>query len=158
MSENDGDCAMSTDEGIIVEHTLDVLRLAAEKVLFEFSEKAVDESGAEISVEEIKPGDSVIFEENIQPCPNRVIATKLHDDAWFVIFTAETPPGGYPSGRDATKAAQSEERKLKILTEFLTETAGADHVTEVRNWKPEMKAEAADVLSIIDRTKRRWGH
>jgi hypothetical protein len=103
-------------------------------------------------------GDSIVFEEDMMPLPAQVVATMLDDDTWYVISTSEMPPSGYPSGRDATKAAQAEEKRLRILTEFLTTEAGPDHVCEVRDWKPDMKAEAADVLSIIDNAKRRWAH
>ncbi len=150
---------MSSDEGIVVEASLNLLRKAAERALFEYNEMVVDAAGEELaSGSALKTGDSVVFEEDIQPLPAQIVAILLDDGLWYMISTSEMPPGGYPTGRDATRAAQAEEKRLRILRDFLTNQAGADKVKDVRNWQPDMKAEAADVLSIIDSAKRRWVH
>ena len=159
MASRINDKAMNSDEGIIVEASPETLRKAAAKVLFEFNESIVNQEGIEYGKgHTCNVGDSIVFEEDIQPLPAQIVATKLEDDTWYVISTSEIPPGGYPTGRDATRAAQAEEKRLRILTEFLSKEAGPEHVCGVRDWKPDMKAEAVDVLSIIDKAKRRWAH
>ena len=52
MSDNCNNDRIDTDEGIIVEASLDLLRKAAEKVLFEFDEVKSDSEGNEKSQEE----------------------------------------------------------------------------------------------------------
>lgn len=159
MTSENSDLTSSSDEGIVVEASRALLRKAAERALFEFNEMVVNATGEEMPpTAELDIGDSIVFEEDIQPLPAQVVAIKLDDEVWYVISTSEMPPGGYPTGRDATRAAQAEEKRLRILREFLTTKAGAEKVKDVRNWQPDMKAEAADVLSIIDSAKRRWVH
>ena len=159
MSERNNDVSLSSEEGIVVEASIELLRKAAERALFEFNEMVVNGAGQEIDSDtELKIGDSVVFEEDIQPLPAQIVAILLDKELWFLISTSEIPPGGYPTGRDATRAAQAEEKRLRILKDYLANQAGADKVKDVRSWQPDMKAEAADVLSIIDSAKRRWVH
>ncbi len=157
-----GDCndeRINTDEGIIVEASLDLLRKAAEKVLFEFEEFRYDSEGREkLPEEEMAPGDSVLFEEEIKPCPPQVVVIKITYGKWYVISTSEKPQGGYPSGRDAMRAAQSEEKKLRIIKEFLMKEAGIEKVEDVGAWKPDVRADAIDVLGIIKKASRKWAH
>ena len=159
MSDKCNDERINTEEGIIVEASLDLLRNAAEKVLFEFHEVRYSSKGIEQEPEEeMIPGDSVLFEEHIKPCSAQVVVIKITYGLWYVISTSEMPQGGYPSGRDAMKAAQSEEKKLRIIKEFLRKEAGGKKVEDIRDWKPDLRAEAIDVLGIIKKASRKWAH
>ena len=148
---------MDTKEGIIVDTSLDILRKAAKKVLYEYNETITDMDG-EVRPEgsEIRTGDTVLFEEKIQPCPARIIAVRIIRKFWYLNATSQTPKGGYPSGRDAMKAAEMDEQNLRILERFLIAEAGADHVKQARNWKPDLKGEAVDVLGLISSATKRW--
>jgi hypothetical protein len=150
---------LDTEEGIIVECSLDVLRKAAEKVLFEFNETLVKANDEKKNVvKEVEVGDSILFEEDIEPCPGQIVVIKLAENLWYLIATSEVPPGGYPSGVEAMRAAQAEEKKIRMIKEFLFRAAGKDKVKDIRNWQPDMRAEAADVLSIISSASRKWMH
>ncbi|MHA2352655.1 MAG: hypothetical protein ACXABX_06005 [Candidatus Thorarchaeota archaeon] len=148
---------LDTEEGIVVDTSLDVLRRAAIKVLYEFNESIIDMDGeVRPSGSEIRTGDTVLFEEKIQNCPARVVAVKIIRNFWYVNTTSETPKSGYPSGRDAMKAAEMDEQNLRILERFLIEEAGADNVRDVDDWKPDLKGEAADVLGLVGKVAKRW--
>lgn len=147
---------MKTEEGIIVDTSLDVLRKAATKVLYEYTETILDMDGEPRPADsEIQTGDTVLFKEKIQTCPALIIAVRIIRNFWYLNATSETPKGGYPSGRDAMKAAQMDEQNLRILERFLIDAAGADHVKEARNWKPDLKGEAVDVLGLINSATKR---
>ncbi|MFW9835373.1 MAG: hypothetical protein ACFFEK_15335 [Candidatus Thorarchaeota archaeon] len=149
--------SMETEEGIIVDTTLEVLRKAAKKVLFEYNEHIMDMDGeARPEGSEIRTGDTVVFEEKIPTCPARIIAVRIIRDFWYVNATSETPKGGYPSGRDAMKAASMDEQNLRILERFMIDTEGADHVKAARAWKPDLRGEAVDVLGLITNATKRW--
>jgi hypothetical protein len=159
MGESSKNQSPLTGEGIIVEASLEVMRKAAERVLFEFTESLVSKEGEKkTDIEHVAIGDSIIFEEVIQICPAQVVVTKIAENNWYVISTSDIPTGGYPSGVDATRAAQAEEKKLRIIKEFLSKTKGVKKVEDVRSWQPDMRAEAADVLNIIKSASRRWSH
>ena len=159
MGEEVDSTKIDTSEGFIVEASLDVLRKAAEKVLFEFDEVYYDQTGEEQSSTEImEPGDSVVFEEKIKHGPAQIVVTAIIRGLWYVISTSEMPQGGYGSGRDAMRAAQAEEKKERIVKEFLQREAGVKKVESVTDWKPDLHAEAKDVLGIINKASRRWTH
>ena len=104
------------DEGIIVETSLAILREGAKKVLFEFNETIRDKNGEQNSSEPaLKSGDTILFVENIPTLPARIVAVYIMRNFWYVNVTSETPRGGYPSGRDAMKAAELDLRKLFSL-------------------------------------------
>ncbi|MHA2057794.1 MAG: hypothetical protein ACW979_09225 [Candidatus Thorarchaeota archaeon] len=148
---------IDAEDGIVVETSLDVLRKAATKVLYEYNESIIDMDGEVRSAgSEIRTGDTVLFEEKIQTCPARIIAVKIIRSYWFLNATSETPKSGYPSGRDAMKAAEMDEQNLRILERFLIAEAGADHVRDVRDWKPDLKGEAVDVLGLVGTATKRW--
>ena len=152
MGENCDNDRINTSEGFIVEASLDLLRKAAEKVLFECDEVYYDQTGEEQSPhEEIEPGDSVVFEEKIKHGPAQIVVTAIIRGLWYVISTSEMPQSGYGSGRDAIRAAQAEEKKERIVKEFLQKEAGTSKVEDVCDWKPDLRAEAANVLCIINR-------
>jgi hypothetical protein len=145
------------DEGIIVDTSLDILREGAKKVLFEFNEKVIDMNG-EPREGEIQSGDTVLFIENMPTCPARIVAVKIIRNFWYVNSTSETPKGGYPSGRDAMKAAEMDNQNLEILERFLIEKAGRDHVKDVEDWKPDFVSDAADIMGVLNRATRKWHH
>ncbi|MCK5264129.1 MAG: hypothetical protein KAR03_00850 [Candidatus Thorarchaeota archaeon] len=158
MSDNSNSDRIDTSEGIIVEASLDLLRKAAEKVLFEFHEMQYDSEGKEKSSEEKPvPGDSVVFEEHIKPCSAQIVIIKITYGRWYVISTSEMPQGGYPSGRDAMKAAKSEEKRERIIKEFLMKEAGIEKVEDICDWKPDLRADAISILSI-NKASRKWAH
>ncbi|TFG33569.1 hypothetical protein EU527_07845 [Candidatus Thorarchaeota archaeon] len=157
MYEDNNNQRINTDEGIIVEASLEILKKAVEKVLFEFSEEILTAEGVKkYSGDPVVPGDSILFEEHIKPSPAQVVIIKIDEDLWYVISTSETPTGGYPSGRDAMRATQAEEKRLRIIKEFLSEQTEVKKVEDVRNWQPDMRAEAVDVLDIINMASKRW--
>ncbi|MCK5390103.1 MAG: hypothetical protein KAJ36_06415, partial [Candidatus Thorarchaeota archaeon] len=71
--------------------------------------------------------------------------------------TSEMPQGGYPSGRDAMKAAKSEEKRERIIKEFLMKEAGIEKVEDICDWKPDLRADAISILSI-NKASRKWAH
>ncbi|TFG31514.1 hypothetical protein EU527_12210 [Candidatus Thorarchaeota archaeon] len=157
MSESNNNRLINNDEGIIVEASLDILKKAVEKVLFEFSEKIYTADGVNKTPEDqIIPTDSILFEEHITPSPARIVIIKIDDNLWYVLSTSEPPTGGYPSGRDAMRAAQAEVKRLRIIKEYLSTQMNVKKVEDVRNWQPDMRAEAADVLDIIKEASKRW--
>jgi len=159
MGENCENDRINTSEGFIVEASLELLRKAAEKVLFEFDEVYYDQTGEEQSPnEEMEPGDSVVFEEKIKHGPAQVVVTTIIRGQWYVISTTEMPQGGYGSGRDAIRAAEAEEKRERIIKEFLLKEAGVKKIEDVCDWKPDLRAEAANVLGIINKASRKWAH
>ena len=157
MTENYDDQNIDAEEGIIVDTSLEILRKAAKKVLYEFNESIIDMDGEERPREsDIQSGDTVLFIENIANCPARIVAVKIIRDFWYVNSTSENPKGGYPSGRDAMKAADMDEQNLRILETFLIENAGRDHVRDVEDWKPDLRGEAVDVLGLVSRATKKW--
>lgn len=156
MSENS---KIDADEGFIIKTSLDQLRKAAERVLFEFDEVYYDQTGEEqSSTEQMEPGDYVVFEEHIKHAPAQIVVFTIIRGLWYVISTSEMPQGGYGSGRDAMRAAQAEEKRERILKEFLRKEVGDSHIEDVSDWKPDLRAEAADVLGIINKVSRKWIH
>ena len=148
---------LDAEEGIVVDTSLEVLRKAATKVLYEFNESIIDMDGeTRPAGSEIQTGDTVLFEENIANCPARVVAVKIIRNFWYLNATSETPKSGFPSGKDAMKAANMDEQNLRILERFLIEAAGADHVRDVENWKPDLKGEAVDVLGLVGKVTKRY--
>ncbi len=56
------------------------------------------------------------------------------------------------------RAAQAEEKRERIVKEFLMKEAGVEKVEDVCAWKPDLRADAIDVLSIINKASRKWTH
>jgi hypothetical protein len=159
MSDNCDDDRINTEEGIIVEASLDQLRKAAEKVLFEFDEFRYNIDGEEQNFDEpMEPGDYCIFEEKIKNSPAQVVVVTIIRGLWYLISTSQMPPGGYGSGRDAMRAAQAEEKRERIIKDFLKQEAGVQKVEDVCDWKPDLHAEAKNVLGIINSASRKWVH
>jgi len=147
------------DEGIIVETSLDILKEGAKKVLYEYKQSIIDMNGEpKASDSEIKTGDTVLFVENIPTVPARIVAMYLIRNYWYINTTSETPKGGYPSGRDAMKAAELDEHNLRILERFLIEKEGRNHVKDIKDGISDLRSEAANVLNILKQSVRKWHH
>ncbi len=147
------------DEGIIVETSLDILRKGAKKVLYEFKQKIIDMNGElKASDSEIREGDTVLFVEDMPTLPARIVAVYIIRNYWYVNATSETPKGGYPSGRDAMKAAELDEHNLRILERFLIEKEGRNHVKDIKDGMSDLRSEAANVLDILNQAIRKWHH
>ncbi len=147
------------DEGIIVETSLDHLRKGAKKVLYEFKQSIIDINGEpKTSDSEIETGHTVLFVEDIPTVPARIVAVYIIRNFWYVNVTSETPKGGYPSGRDAMKAAELDENKLRILERFLVEEEGRNHVKDIKDGMSDLRSEAANVLNILKQAIRKWHH
>ena len=161
MTIRTGEKSPETDEGIVVEASLDLLRECVEKVLFEMTEKVEKKNGeirTFLSAEDIESGDSVIFIEDMDICPAEIVAIKIWRDQWYIISTSECPPSGCPTTSEAMRCAQAEAKRLKMLKKFFTAEAGEDHVFDLRSWNPDRLASATDVQKIIDNATRRWTH
>jgi len=153
------DSEREAEDTIIVEATLTLLRKAAKRALFEYHETLETKEGQQsLIIGEVKMGESVLFEEDIQSCPAQLTATRLIGDMWLMISTGAPPDSGYPTTRDAVKAGKAEAKKLRIVKEFLTGVDGAKVVEDVHNWQPHLRAEANEVLGIIDTARKRWCH
>ncbi|MFW9910526.1 MAG: hypothetical protein ACFFEF_18370, partial [Candidatus Thorarchaeota archaeon] len=146
-------------EGIVVVASLELLRKAAGRVLFEFKE--MQEKLGDVSTDkaaDMKIGDTVIFKEDMDLLPAEIIAVKIGRDQWYVMSTTEIPETGYPTTKDAMRVAAAEERRLKLLKDFLAKEAGNLIVKEVQEWIPDKREEADNLRAIIENATRRWGH
>jgi hypothetical protein len=155
------DKSPETDEGIVVEAPLELLRNGAERVLFEMTETLETKIGERrkiFSAEDIESGDSVIFKEEMDICPAEIVAIKIWGDQWYVISTAECPPSECPTTREAMRCAQAEAKRLRMLKKFLAAEAGEEHVFDLRSWNPERLTAVTDAQKIIDNATRRWTH
>ena len=159
MSEYKGDSRIDTDQGIIVEASLELITQAVQKVLFEFDEYRHNIDGEEQSFEEpMEPGDYIIFEEKIKNSPAQIVVVTIIRGLWYVISTSQMPPGGYVSGRDAMRAAEAEEKRERIIKEFLRKEKGVGKVEDICEWKPDVLADAQNVLRIINKASRKFVH
>ncbi len=147
MTENDID--RYPHGGFIVETDLETLRRAAQKVLVTYREFVLGEDGCLVPFDgHLETGQSLVFREDIDLLPAEVIATKIDTDSWYVFTATETPPTGFPTARDAMKVAASEEKRMRILRDFLMAEEKAT-VSHVDDWIPSKRIDAARVLSII---------
>lgn len=150
-------------EGIVIESSVELLRKGARRVLFEFTESIVKRSGEKRPPGgDIEVGDAVIFMEDMDLLPAELVAIKIAGSktanaTWYVMSTVEVPPSGFPTAKDASKAADSESKKLRILTEFLTKEAGVK-VKEIQKWEPDKLLDAGQVLAIMSEASKRYGH
>ncbi len=148
-----------TSEGIIVYATLDVLRKAIEKVLFDFSESCESLVGNHCAViESVEIGDTIVFKENITTMPAKIIAAKIGDDQWYLMSSTEVPESGFPTTKDAMRVAAAETKKLKLIKEFLSREAGGYIVKQVEDWQPDALEDADRILRIIRDASKRYGH
>ncbi|MHA2423984.1 MAG: hypothetical protein ACXAEF_04305, partial [Candidatus Thorarchaeota archaeon] len=105
-----------SDEGIIVVASLELLKKAVEKVLFEYNVSCVTHGGSmRATIDTVEIGDSVVFKEDMDLMPAEIVAVKIGEDQWYVMSTTELPPTGFPTTKDAMRVAAAEEKKLRIL-------------------------------------------
>ncbi|UCE11220.1 MAG: hypothetical protein JSW61_04595 [Candidatus Thorarchaeota archaeon] len=143
----------------IVEATIEQLRKGVEKVLVHYTERIEGRSREEKEPgSEILIGDTIIFEEEIDFSPAQIVAIKVWNDVWFLISTSEHPPGGYPTTKDAVKAGQAEEKKLRVLVDYLTGNLAKELREDARDWKPDMRGEAKEILKMVKNGRERWEH
>jgi len=149
-----------SSEGIVVVASLELLKKAVERVLFEFIESCEDSDGTVCSpVESVDIGDTVIFKEDMDVMPAEIVAVKVGREQWYVMSTTELPKSGFPTTKDAMRVAAAEEKKLKILKDFLAKEAGiVTIITEVEEWVPDKREEADKLKAIIDNAAKRWLH
>lgn len=148
-----------SDEGIIVVASLALLKKAVGKVLFQFTELCENFDGTVCSpVETVDIGDTVVFKEDMEVMPAEIVAIKIGKEQWYVLSTTELPPTGFPTTKDAMRVAAAEEKKLKILKDFLAKEAGNYVIKEVQEWIPDKREEAERLKAIIDDAAKRWLH
>ncbi len=146
-------------EGIIVYASLELLRKAVEKVLFDFKELCETLGGTVCEeVTSVAVGDTIVFMENIDNLPAEIIAAKIGDDQWYVMSTTKPPKSGFPTTQDAMRVVAAEAKKLKILKDYLAREAGNLIIKEVQQWQPDKLADADRILGIISSTEKRWRH
>ncbi|MFW9920993.1 MAG: hypothetical protein ACFFED_15440 [Candidatus Thorarchaeota archaeon] len=148
-----------SSEGIIVFATLDILRKAVGRVLFDFNETCEKVTGTVCEeVTHVDVGDTIVFKENMDVMPAEIIAAKIGNDQWYVMSTTELPKSGYPTTQDAMRVAAAESKKLNIIKDFLRKEAGNYVVKEVQEWKPDKLADADRIIKIIGEAAKRYGH
>jgi hypothetical protein len=147
MTLNDG-------AGIIVKATLDELRAAADKVLGLCREYGELRDGTVIEdISKITMGDSVVFKEDIHPCPGFVAATKLNGNVWYLITESECPEVRCDTPQ-AMKCARLNAQNLKLLHRFFNPDEAEDLSSR---WRSEL-AQDGKMRSIVDRATKRWTH
>ncbi|RDE12061.1 MAG: hypothetical protein C4K47_08710 [Candidatus Thorarchaeota archaeon] len=163
MSKRTGGKPQDLREGIVIQTSVELLRKGARRALFEFTELVVKRTGEKKpATSEIEVGDAIVFMEDVDLLPGELVAVKIAgakgaSPTWYVMSTVEVPASGFPTAKDASKAADSEAKKLRILTEFFTKDAGVK-VNEVQKWEPDKILDAAQVLAIMAEASRRYGH
>ncbi len=148
-----------SNEGIIVVASLELLKKAVERVLFEYVESCVTLGGTVCApIETVDIGDTVVFKEDMDLLPAEIVAVKIGEDQWYVMSTTELPPTGFPTTKDAMRVAAAEEKKLQILKDFLAKEVGNYIIKEVQEWTPDKREEADKLRAIIDNAAKRWLH
>jgi len=148
----------SSEEGIIVQADLSMLRRGARKVLFEFVEYVDTGEGERRPLKgDVRFGEAVIFREDMDMLPAEIVAVRLQEDTWYVIVTSEVPKSGFPTAKDAMRAAASEDKKLRILKEFFQKQSGIV-VEETQSWKPDAVTDARVVLDVIADANKKYRH
>jgi hypothetical protein len=147
-----------SSNGIIVHADLKTLRKGAEKILLEFVEFIETLDGERRPLqEEVRFGEAVIFREDIDLLPAEIVAVRLEKDMWFIMTTSEVPKCGFPTAKDAMRAAASEEKKLGLLTSFFRKQSGIE-VEAVESFRPDYVADARRTLEVINEASRRYRH
>jgi hypothetical protein len=151
-------------EGIIVETSLELLRKAVTRAIFEFKELCHSPSHGEIDIPGIIAiGETIIFREDMDLHPAEIVAVKIGEAEppnaiWYLISTSEMPPSGYPTSKDAMKAAAAEEKKLEILKAFFSKEAEVHGWSNLQEWQPDKRLDAGKIKSIIDEATKKWIH
>jgi hypothetical protein len=146
-------------EGIVVVASLELLRKAVEKVLFEFVESCEAVGGSTRSpVDYVDIGDTVVFKEDMDLMPAEIVAVKIGEDQWYVMSTTELPATGFPTTKDAMRVAAAEAKKLHIMKDFLAKEVGNYIIKEVEEWVPDKREEADKLRAVIENAANRWLH
>ncbi|MFX1367821.1 MAG: hypothetical protein ACFFAY_04410 [Promethearchaeota archaeon] len=154
----------TSHEGIIVETSLELLRKAIARAIFEYKEMCYSPADGEIDVPGvIDIGETIIFQEDMDLHPAEIVAVKIGEaeppnSVWYIISTSEMPPSGYPTSKDAMKAAAAEEKKLEILKAFFSKEAEAHGWSDLKEWQPDKRYDAGKIRAIIDDATKKWIH
>jgi hypothetical protein len=111
----------------------------------------------------VEVGESIVFREDMDLYPAEIVAVKIADGSgdssiWYIISTSMMPPTGYPTGKDAMRAAAAEEKKLEILKDFFAKESEGCKWSEVREWQPDKRFDAGQIRGIIDQATKKWTH
>ncbi|NHJ14688.1 MAG: hypothetical protein EAX95_13495 [Candidatus Thorarchaeota archaeon] len=164
MTANTDSASDVSAEGIIVEAELDLLRKAAQRALFEFVEVYESASGEMESYRgRVQVGETIVFREDMDLYPAEIVAVKIADgeediSIWYIISTSNMPPTGYPTAKDAMRAAAAEEKKLEILKDFFAKESDRHKWSEVREWQPDKRFDAGQIRAIIEQATKKWIH
>lgn len=142
------------ERGVVVQASLDALREAIKKALFDFHEE-LEESGEEVG-DEVDIGATVLFKEDFEVGPILIAATRVSDKMWHLISTSEILADALPTTRGSTRIAESERKKLRIIVKHLEHTEGEDAVYEPCEWDSCLSHEGK-ALSTVARATKRWG-
>lgn len=141
-----------TNAGIVVEGSRDLIRKGAERVLTEFTMIVEDEKRKRHTKKDsLDVGDSIIFQEKIDFCPALLVATKLGENLWFIMATAECGSTKCDD-RQAMKCARLNDQNLRIFRDFVNPRKDARVLTQ---WRSGLTDETK-LEMIIDRTTQRW--
>ncbi len=151
--------SLTSDDGVIIHASLDLLRKGVERVLVDFIELIESPDGDQKPVgSAIELGDTIVFKENIDNFPAELVATNIGEDLWYVVSTSETPPSGFPTDKDASRAAKAETMRLELLVKFICGIDSSASCETPRDWHPDPLSDAEQILRLINRTKERWKH
>lgn len=154
----------TSHEGIIVETSLDILRKAVARAIFEYKELCQSPILGDVDVpDSIDVGETIIFREDMDLHPAEIVAVKIEEaeppnSVWYLISTSEMPPTGYPTSKDAMKAAAAEEKKLEILKAFFSKEADDHAWSDLKEWQPDKRYDAGKIRAIIDEATKKWTH
>ncbi len=144
----------STDAGIVVEASRNLIRKGAERVLSDFTMRVEGPDGQRYAKKDkLNEGESIVFEENIGFCPALVIASKLGNNMWYLMTSSECPETKCDD-RQAMKCARLNDQNLRILQDFVDPSEDARVLTD---WRTGL-SDPTKIGMIIDRTTRKWTH
>ena len=144
----------STDAGIVVQASRDLIRKGAGRVLSDFTMHVEGPDGQRYAKKDsLNEGDSIVFEEKIGFCPALVIASKLGNNMWYLMTSSECPETKCDD-RQAMKCARLNDQNLRILRDFVDPSEDARVLSE---WRTGL-SNTSNLEMIIDRTTRRWTH
>ncbi|MHA1638463.1 MAG: hypothetical protein ACTSUB_10665, partial [Candidatus Thorarchaeota archaeon] len=94
--------------------------------------------------------------EKMDLMPAEIVAIKIGKEQWLVISTTELPKSGLPTTKDAMKVGAAEEKKLRIIKDFLAKEVGNYIIQDVEDWKPDKLADADKIKTIISNGTKKW--
>ncbi|MFW9800083.1 MAG: hypothetical protein ACFFD9_06585 [Candidatus Thorarchaeota archaeon] len=139
-------------DGIVVKADLKLLREATTRVIHDYSEEWYGRDGASIPEKaEVSEGEQIVFRERIDVCPAIVVASKLGDELWYVVTSAECPDVRCDD-HQAMKCARLVGQNLRIFQDAISRKAEWE-------WVHEWRIDATDhprVQGIVDRATKKW--